>query len=431
MRSINFQSHRAKKNYIEAVSDWLVKTDISRFYPSIYTHSIPWAAYGKDKVKSNIPLYEGSLADRIDVLLRACNRNQTVGIPIGPESSRIIAEIISARIDNDFAEKAPYIENNAIDRLQDDWFIGLKTLESAERALSTIGSVYRNYSLDINGSKTSVTRVIGEFGQQWVSEIGAFLSHKPGPVRGSRLREFLYLSIRMQIKFPSEAVTSYVLSIIETQSISPADVEPLESFLLKSALISPSAMNVIGRLLINIQHTTKRLSCSRIADRFTSLAISNLSNERTYEAIWQIYTLRGLKTKLKASKFAEMQEGAPSSVVGLLLLDMESKGLVVGRLPKVEWSKLITEEKSLADASWLLGYEGIRHGWLSDTNRLSRTPFFDAMLSRNIVFYDDKRNVLPSSGVVRRKLSQRAENIRETQLMLLAMRGFDFGKHSG
>ena len=40
IKGINFELHRAKKDYIEAISDWLVATDISPFYPSIYTHSI-------------------------------------------------------------------------------------------------------------------------------------------------------------------------------------------------------------------------------------------------------------------------------------------------------------------------------------------------------------------------------------------------------
>ena len=49
--NINFDAHRAKKAFIEATANWLVKTDITRFYPSIYTHSIPWAAYGKENVR--------------------------------------------------------------------------------------------------------------------------------------------------------------------------------------------------------------------------------------------------------------------------------------------------------------------------------------------------------------------------------------------
>ena len=54
IKGINFNLHSAKKAYIQSTADWLVTTDISRFYPSIYTHSIAWAAYGKENVKSNL-----------------------------------------------------------------------------------------------------------------------------------------------------------------------------------------------------------------------------------------------------------------------------------------------------------------------------------------------------------------------------------------
>ena len=154
IKGINFAVHSAKKSYLQATSDWVVTTDITRFYPSIYTHSIAWAAYGKEKVKRNPNVYKGSLADRLDLLVRACNRNQTVGIPVGPETSRIVAEIISARIDCDYRSRFPKATADSIDRLQDDWTIGVPSLEEAERVLSAISGIYRAFGLDINGSKT-------------------------------------------------------------------------------------------------------------------------------------------------------------------------------------------------------------------------------------------------------------------------------------
>ena len=167
IKGINFPLHRAKTGFIEAGADWLVKTDITRFYPSLYTHSIPWAAYGKEAVKGSLKTYEGSLADRLDVLVRSCNRNQTVGIPIGPETSRILAEIISSRIDHDFSEHflrasgdGKGIDPKTVDRLQDDWSVGTSSLEQAENILSVITRCYREYGLEINGAKTSVTHLM-------------------------------------------------------------------------------------------------------------------------------------------------------------------------------------------------------------------------------------------------------------------------------
>jgi hypothetical protein len=425
IKGINFAVHRAKKKYIESTSDWLVTTDISRFYPTIYTHSIAWAAYGKEKVKANLKLYQGALADRIDSLVRACNRNQTVGIPIGPETSRIIAEVISSRIDVDFKSKIPDAQSEFIDRLQDDWFIGVSSLEKAENALSTITTIYRDYGLEINGSKTSVERAVTTIGDQWVSEIAAFLSHRRGPIRSARLTELLTLSLRLQSKYPSEPVITYVLSILEGQTLIRDDLEALESFLLKAAVASPGSMDRICRMILNIQHETNKLSKQRISRRFKQLAEKNLENGNLYEVIWQVYTLRGLKTPLHSKLISEKIESTASSALALILLDMENKGLFVGKLPKTEWESRINKDRIQKDWMWLLAYEGIRHGWLSDHTNVMNEPFFKVMRDLNVEFYDPKKNVPISKKVVQKNRVLRRKSLIEVQRFMHVIRGFN------
>ncbi len=127
--SLEFALHNAKISFIEATADWIAKADISRFYHSIYTHSFAWAAYGKEKYKSSPKTYAGSLADRLDTIIRSCNRNQTIGIPVGPETSRILADVLSSRIDEEISNIITIPQAN-VDRLQDDWFVGTTTLEN-------------------------------------------------------------------------------------------------------------------------------------------------------------------------------------------------------------------------------------------------------------------------------------------------------------
>ena len=246
IKGINFPIHRAKKSYLEATSDWLIKTDISRFYPTIYTHSIAWAAYGKERVKGALKTYEGTFADRLDMLVRSCNRNQTIGVPIGPETSRILAEIISSRIDLDFSEQLGDLLGEVVDRLQDDWVVGAATLEKSEKILSVISSCYREYGLEINGSKTSISHILASDQENWKSEISAFLSHRRGGLYRSRLEEFLALCLRLQLEYPSAPVLNYALSIIEGRRFSPTDIEVLESFLLKAAVIAPISMDRVS-----------------------------------------------------------------------------------------------------------------------------------------------------------------------------------------
>lgn len=425
IKGINFPLHRAKKSYIEATSDWLVRTDISRFYPTIYTHSIPWAAYGKERVKSSLHVYDGSFADRLDVLVRACNRNQTVGIPVGPETSRILAEIISSRIDSEFSIAAPNPSIKSADRLQDDWIVGSSTLEGAEKILSAISASYREYGLDINGSKTSVTHILASKMESWKSEISSFLSHRMGALHGSRLEEFLSLCLRLQLSEPSEPVLNYALSVVESRRFPRKDAQPLESFLLKAAAISPGSMDRICRIILNIEHGSGGLSRDRLASRFSELLEKHFSNGAIFEAIWILYTMRGLKKPFSASRIMDQVESVSSSAIRLLMLDMRDKGICTSRLPVQKWETEVSEERVLCDWTWLYAYEAMRRGWIGDPKGILSKPFFKPMHERNIVFYDPSKNVRNSKAVKREQAKLRNQQNVEAVALLSSLRGVD------
>jgi hypothetical protein len=428
IKGINFSLHRAKKAYTEATSDWLVKTDITRFYPSIYTHSLTWAAYGKEKVKSKLRTYEGSLADRLDVLTRACNRNQTVGIPIGPETSRILAEIVSSRIDDDLKPEFGEISSDQIDRLQDDWFIGVSTLEEAERVLSKVARAYREYGLDINGSKTSVVRVVQHLDESWKAELAAFLSHRSGELKGARLREFLSLTLRLQTEHERQSVTNYALAVLEGQEFQKSDVEAMESFLLKATVVAPGSMARVSELLLNIDHDSGGLSKQRIGKRFIELAKRALEKGDTYEAIWLTYTLRGLKVPISNIDFLSLAETTRSSALALILLDMRSRGQIKVTLPTDGWVRQIGPESVLTDWTWLLAYEACRRGWLPDRHALMTEPFFQAMNSRAVVFYDERRNVPKRAKMTKLRNALRRKMRLEVQQFFFNVRDVDFGE---
>ena len=54
-------------------------TDISNFYPSIYTHSIPWALVGFEQAKKD-KFKKKSWFNSIDYFQRMLKRNETQGI---------------------------------------------------------------------------------------------------------------------------------------------------------------------------------------------------------------------------------------------------------------------------------------------------------------------------------------------------------------
>ena len=101
----------------------------------------------------------------------------------------------------------------------------------------------------------------------------------------------------------------------------------------------------------------------------------------------------------------------------------------IGSLPTAEWSIQSTKERVKSDWIWLLAYEGIRHGWLTDSNGVMADPFFKAMASRDVVFYDPKRNVQALAKVVRQRNKIRKAQISAVQKFIHHLRGFEFGEY--
>ena len=79
---------------------FVLLSDISRFFPTIYTHVIPWALHGKEKAKKSIgkhtPAFFGNILDSRSQGVQA---RQTIGLPIGPDSSHVLAEAIAVAVD--------------------------------------------------------------------------------------------------------------------------------------------------------------------------------------------------------------------------------------------------------------------------------------------------------------------------------------------
>jgi len=420
LSEIDFALHRRKKAYIEAQSDWIVRTDITRYYPSIYTHSLAWACYGKENVKTNRNKYEGSLADRLDQLVRSANRNQTVGIPVGPETSRILAELIGRDVDKSVCAVSDDINPASVDRLQDDWFVGTSNRETAELALASISKSYRAFGLEINGSKTSLEQVGAFVEDAELSEIRAFLSAIRFGLSGYRLREFLSLVERLQARNPRTSAINYAVSVLEDQSFDRDDVENIESFLLKGLALSPSSTSRICSLLLNLNYRSRFISHRRIGQRVKELANRAAELGHTFELIWLLWILRGLKIKISSPKISQFVEEQSLPSLSLILLDMRSKGLFISSLPVSKWLDGVDDISSRGDPRWLIAYEGFRHGWLNDTKGLMLKPFFAPMASRNVIFYDPRGNVAPSKRNVRRRLTEAQRRTRTFTRFLIS-----------
>lgn len=136
----------------------LLRLDVSKCFNSIYTHSISWAVRSKSFAKKNIrsTTFDGSF----DELMQGANWSETNGILIGPEVSRIFAEIILQQIDADVKKElialGIFPEKICIRRYVDDYLVFYSSEESGARAKEVIERCLEKYKLSLNDAKMEV-----------------------------------------------------------------------------------------------------------------------------------------------------------------------------------------------------------------------------------------------------------------------------------
>jgi len=227
----------------------LMRTDISRYYPTIYSHIIPWAIHGKTTAKENRADYSllGNILDR-DV--RNTQSGQTMGIPIGPDTSLIISEIIACKIDEELISQIGDL-NGA--RYYDDYFLFFSDYAEAEKTLKCLQSILAAYHLDINEEKTRIERfpVPYFFESSWAIFLSIFEFRDGKNSQATDLYRYFSLAFESAQKHPNDSVLKYAVKRLKSIKILPENWILVESLLLNSALIEPSTLPEVVKILIS------------------------------------------------------------------------------------------------------------------------------------------------------------------------------------
>jgi hypothetical protein len=150
----SYQYHRCEKKF-----NRLFKFDISKCFDSIYTHSITWALLDKGVIKNNLNDSKKTFGHVFDNLMQKLNYNETNGIVIGPEFSRIFAELILQKIDDKAMreiekEKLFSKKDFEIFRYVDDYFVFYNEEPAKEKILTAFRLGLREFKLYLNEAKT-------------------------------------------------------------------------------------------------------------------------------------------------------------------------------------------------------------------------------------------------------------------------------------
>ena len=188
---------------------YVVRTDISNCFSSIYTHSIPWALHGRSTSKKNRSvLLEGNLLDKVT---QGTRDGQTNGLLIGPHSSNVVSEIILTKIDHEMIQKG----YKRFCRYIDDYTFYAQDHNEAEKFVHDLGMQLREYELVLNVRKTEILPMPLPIKEDWVRELNSFrLPTKGAPVHFGTVRSLIDLALKLAHGAETYAVLKYAIKMV-------------------------------------------------------------------------------------------------------------------------------------------------------------------------------------------------------------------------
>jgi hypothetical protein len=214
---------------------YLVKTDITNFFPSIYTHSLPWALAGKSFAKE----HRGNCLwyNTIDYYTQKLRNGETHGLIIGPHASNLLSEIIMAVIDSNLYNKG---WNNFIRNI-DDYECYVNSFDDGQRFISDLSDELREFDLCINYKKTSVFKLPLASTTLWTRQINTIKKKEEDEVMNYKELQ-AYLDNVIEIMNNNDTISSvlkYAIKVLSSQKMTDNAREYYVKTIFHYAIIYP------------------------------------------------------------------------------------------------------------------------------------------------------------------------------------------------
>ena len=373
----------------------LLQTDISRFYPSIYTHIIPWIVEGKVEAKKSRNNIQ-KLGNMLDKVFEWAQDGQTFGLPIGPDVTFIIAEMILAHIDilvNEALNKNNCEGVRWIRRV-DDCEFACDTKEQANKVLAIVQSILNNFELELNNHKTQISNLPQSIISEEIEDI---CEHEISSNEQNRKKILNYFNVVFNAfkKNNTKGVLKYAVKSIKQDDLKGNNKNLFISFICQCIVleegVSESALVKIANLLKEnlLDNKEKEIIKSSLYN-----VISNHSEQKhTSEVVWALWGLLLLEEQIQ-DNILNLLCNMEDCFVYLMLLDFASKDLIDKEKIEKSVIKFLQKDKEyFIGKNWLLLYEIIKKEWINPEKYqqyIESDKFFKFLYDNDVSFYQNK-----------------------------------------
>ena len=348
----NLTKDKAPEQEIIIRSKYVVNADISNFFPSIYSHSIPWALKGKKVSKRN---RNPSLwFNQLDFYIRNQKYGETNGVLIGPHASNLISEIVLARVDFELVKKGyNYI------RHIDDFTCYVETYEKAEKFLVDLSEELRKYELTLNEKKSKIIPLPQASVKNWVNKLNNYIflnTYYDNGVETLRLKElkaFLDFVIDLLLSENNDtSILNYAIKIIANKKLSPNAKEYFIKQIHHLVLLYPYLIHLLD------DYVFKPHNISNVTIKEIAIDIYGYGQEKKFFEATSYAIYWALKYNFTINEITSLKDDAEQSedAIFLLLAYLYDKKINNG-VNQTEYIRIARNLKTDFDRYWIFIYE--------------------------------------------------------------------------
>lgn len=244
--------------------DHLLHTDVTDCYPSIYTHSIPWALHGKEAAKANRT--QPNLGNSIDRLIQDGRYGQTNGLPQGATLMHLIAEIVLGYVDEQVSAELKNEGDFHILRYRDDYRIFSNSDQQLECIVQVVSDKLRDVGLRLGAAKTIRAHNVVS-GSIKPDKMAAMNLQDLGLSNAKTLQKQILRIQNFGLSYPNSGALKRLLSdfhikIENLKKVEFDDVEVLVAIATDIASTSPQTipviMGILSYLIASIEKTQRK-----------------------------------------------------------------------------------------------------------------------------------------------------------------------------
>ncbi len=340
---------------------YILKADISQFYPSLYTHAIPWAIHGKNVAKrDHSPHLFGNVLDKE---LQASNYGQTKGIAIGPDTSLGIAELMMSEVDRKFKERTNVLAGT---RFIDDMEFTFATFQEAENGLAVLESLLFDFELQLNLNKTEIVDLPDNIESPYVSILRRLIPESQTNSRAQWI-DYFNQSFELTKKYKKDGVLRYAIAACKYSVIEDRNWDIVQQLLWQAVTYDPGIIkNVIDILLYNVKDEfgLREIDKCLAGDILNCIIVQSCNSGHHSEIFWALLSLILLNVDIPATSVKKLIQ-IDDDFVALLTMTAKHNGLIEQDIESDLWKSWIFES-SFYSEHWLFVYECYYHGWYSD-----------------------------------------------------------------